>query len=94
MTISRSATAASRSAAATSAPVPLPAVTGVEGVPRFDHILVMVEENKPYDELVGTSSTPFFTALAGSGAVLTQAYAITHPSEPNYLALSPLRPKG
>ena len=47
----------------------------------------MVEENKPYGELVGTAFTPFLTALARGGAVLTQAYAITHPSEPNYLAL-------
>lgn len=61
--------------------------TGAEGVPHYDHILVVVEENKPYGELVGTSDTPFLTALASSGAVLTQSYAITHPSEPNYLAL-------
>lgn len=66
---------------------PPPSATGVDAVPRFDHIVVVVEENKPYGELVGTSATPFLTALAGSGAVLTQSYAITHPSEPNYLAL-------
>jgi phosphatidylinositol-3-phosphatase len=44
-------------------------------------------ENHPYGELIGTSSTPFLTSLASAGAVLTQSYAITHPSEPNYLAL-------
>lgn len=62
-------------------------MTGADGIPRFDHIIVVVEENKPYGELVGTSSTPFLTAMAAGGAVLTQSYAITHPSEPNYLAL-------
>jgi hypothetical protein len=87
-----STTAAAESPSAPSAGVPaatIPtrAATGAEGVPRFDHIVVVVEENKPYGDLVGTSSTPFLTALAGSGAVLTQSYAITHPSEPNYLAL-------
>ena len=61
--------------------------TGVGGVPRFDHVVVVVEENKPYGDLVGTSATPFLTGLAAHGAVLTQSYAITHPSEPNYLAL-------
>lgn len=61
--------------------------TGAEGVPRFEHIIVVVEENKSYGELVGTSSAPFLNDLAGSGAVLTQSYAVTHPSEPNYLAL-------
>jgi hypothetical protein len=63
-----------------------PAPSGAEGVPRFDHIVIVVEENKPFNEL-GTASTPFLAGLARSAAVLTQSYAITHPSEPNYLAL-------
>jgi phosphatidylinositol-3-phosphatase len=79
--------AASPSSTPISTPTPGTAATGADGVPRFDHIIVVIEENKPYGELVGTSSTAFLTALAGSGAVLTQSYAITHPSEPNYLAL-------
>lgn len=66
---------------------PAPSITGADGIPRFEHIIVVVEENKPYGDLVGTASTPFLTALAAGGAVLTQSYAITHPSEPNYLAL-------
>ena len=77
----------SPSSAARSSAEAGPAGTGTEGVPRFDHIIVVVEENKPYGELVGSSSTPFLNNLAGSGAVLTQSYAVTHPSEPNYLAL-------
>ena len=56
-------------------------------MPRFDHIVVVVEENKPYGELVGSAATPWLTALAASGALMTQSYGITHPSEPNYLAL-------
>jgi hypothetical protein len=56
-------------------------------VPRFDHIIIVVEENKPFGKLVGTASTPFLTSLARNSAVLTQSYALTHPSEPNYLAL-------
>src|SRR5450432_1193171 len=64
-----------------------PAETPVGDVPRFAHIVVVVLENHPYGELIGTSSTPFLTSLAAAGAVLTQSYAITHPSEPNYLAL-------
>jgi hypothetical protein len=72
---------------ATSTAPPRSAATGADGVPRFDHIVVVVEENKPYGELIDTGSTPFLTVLANSGAVLTQSYAITHPSEPNYVAL-------
>jgi hypothetical protein len=63
-----------------------PSTAGVS-VPRWDHIVVVVLENKPYGELVGTSGTPFLTSLAAKGTVLTESYAITHPSEPNYLAL-------
>lgn len=69
------------------APRPSRASTGATGVPRFAHIVVVVEENKPYGELVGSPAAPFLTALAAGGALLTQSYGITHPSEPNYLAL-------
>ena len=56
-------------------------------VPRFDHVVVAVLENHAYSEVIGQSSAPFLNHLETSGAVLTQSYAITHPSEPNYLAL-------
>ena len=32
-------------------------------------------------------AAPFINQLAGRGALFTRSYAITHPSEPNYLAL-------
>lgn len=57
------------------------------GVPRFDHIVIAVLENHAYDDIIGSASAPYLATLAASGAVLTQSYAITHPSEPNYLAL-------
>ena len=44
-------------------------------------------ENHSYGEVLGGPSAPFLASLAASGAVLTQSFAITHPSEPNYLAL-------
>ena len=56
-------------------------------VPRFDHVVVAVLENHSYGQVIGRSSTPFLNQLEASAAVLTQSYAITHPSEPNYLAL-------
>jgi acid phosphatase len=58
-----------------------------EGVPRFAHIVVAVVENHAYSQIVGAGQGPFLSSLATSGAVLTQSYAISHPSEPNYLAL-------
>ncbi len=44
-------------------------------------------ENHGYASVVGSPSAPFLNSLAASGALLTQSYAITHPSQPNYLAL-------
>jgi hypothetical protein len=56
-------------------------------VPRFSHALVIVLENKEYDEVVGSSSAPHFAALAHRYALLTAYRGVAHPSLPNYLAL-------
>jgi acid phosphatase len=42
-------------------------------------------ENKGYDQVAKLSSSQF---LAQKGAVLTQSYALTHPSGPNYRLLA------
>ncbi|MFE0027917.1 alkaline phosphatase family protein [Amycolatopsis sp. NPDC059021] len=57
------------------------------GVPRPDHVVVVVMENHSYKEIVGSSSAPYLTSLANGGANFSQSFAVTHPSEPNYLAL-------
>ena len=44
-------------------------------------------ENHSADEVLGGGQAPYLSGLAAGGAVLTQSYAITHPSEPNYLAI-------
>ncbi|WP_433203721.1 alkaline phosphatase family protein [Dactylosporangium sp. CS-047395] len=56
-------------------------------VPRFDHIVLVMFENKAYSQISGSSSAPYFNSLAGQGAKFTKSYAITHPSQPNYIAL-------
>jgi hypothetical protein len=56
-------------------------------LPHYDHIVVVVEENHSYGDIVGASDAPYLASLAQQGAVFTHSYAITHPSEPNYLAL-------
>lgn len=56
-------------------------------VPHFAHIVVVVEENHSYSDVIGSADAPYINALARSGALLTQSYGIRHPSEPNYLAL-------
>jgi hypothetical protein len=56
-------------------------------VPRFDHIVVVMFENHAYSQINGSSSAPYFNSLASQGAKFTKSYAITHPSQPNYIAL-------
>ena len=63
-----------------------PAALARHGVPTPAHIVVVIEENHSYNEIIGSSSAPYINALANSGALFTSSFAITHPSEPNYLA--------
>ena len=56
-------------------------------VPEPAHTVVVVMENHSYADIVGNPAAPFINELARRGALFTRSYAITHPSEPNYLAL-------
>jgi hypothetical protein len=57
-------------------------------LPVPSHIVVVMEENHSYSDIIGnTSQAPYMNQLAGEGALMTSSYAITHPSEPNYMAL-------
>jgi acid phosphatase len=52
---------------------------------RPDHLVVAIFENKAYSQVIGVA--PAFDQLVASGTSFTNARAITHPSQPNYLAL-------
>jgi len=52
------------------------------------HVVVIVMENKENVDVVGNSASPYVTGLARRYGFATQSYAITHPSLPNYLALT------
>jgi len=57
------------------------------GVPRPDHVVIVIEENHAYSEIIGNAAAPYLNSLARQGASFTASFAVTHPSEPNYLAL-------
>ncbi|GAC1394549.1 MAG: phosphatidylinositol-3-phosphatase [Ktedonobacteraceae bacterium] len=78
----------SPSVTAGTTPTVTPSTTPTPSLPRFDHIVVVIEENKGYSEIIGANSpAPYINSLAGQGMLFTNAHAITHPSEPNYLDL-------
>lgn len=56
-------------------------------LPRPAHVVVVMEENHSYSEIIGSSQAPYINTLASEGALFTDSHAITHPSEPNYLAI-------
>jgi phosphatidylinositol-3-phosphatase len=60
---------------------------GDAAVPRLRHVVVVVFENRSYDQVVGNRAAPTFARLASEGALLTRYQAVTHPSLPNYVAL-------
>ena len=58
-------------------------------MPGFDHVFVVYMENEDYAGIVGnTSQAPYINSLLPQGTSLSQAYATTHPSDPNYVALA------
>jgi phosphatidylinositol-3-phosphatase len=59
-----------------------------ERLPRPDHIVVVIEENRGYSQIMDQrNSGSYIHALAKRGMLFTQSYGVTHPSQPNYLAL-------
>src|ERR1700730_8540801 len=66
--------------------------------PAFDHIVIVIEENHSFSDIIGSSAAPNINALAASGANIVNAstdpqgnttgsHAVRHPSQPNYLEL-------
>src|SRR5262245_22506153 len=74
-------------AAALSAAVLVSAARADNGVPSPDKVVIVIEENHGESQIIGSASAPYINTLAANGALFTQSYAVTHPSEPNYLAL-------
>jgi hypothetical protein len=56
-------------------------------VPQPRHTVVVIMENHSYAEVIASAGDPFINQLARRGALFTRSYGVTHPSEPNYLAL-------
>ncbi len=49
-----------------------------------DHVVVVIMENHAYDQVRGA---PYTASLIAQSASFSQAHALTHPSQPNYLML-------
>jgi phospholipase C len=74
---------ATAAATASSVATPVPA----SGLPDFRHIVILIFENTEFGKVIGSPYMPTYNRLANLGTLLTQYYAVTHPSLPNYLSL-------
>ena len=58
-----------------------------KGVPRLDHVFVIMMENHGYSQIVGNPSAPFANQYAKSANSATNYFAVGHPSSTNYLEI-------
>ncbi len=58
-------------------------------VPTPDHVVVLMMENYGYADIVGNANAPHINALLNDShtALFTQSFAVSHPSQPNYIML-------
>jgi len=56
-----------------------------KGLPSFQKVMIVILENKDYQDVM---DLPFMSKLAREGANLIRFFAETHPSLPNYIALT------
>jgi phosphatidylinositol-3-phosphatase len=66
------------------APPPAPVKYSMQGI---SGVFVVVLENHEFSQVIGNDQAPYLDELAAQGALLTNFYASTHPSLPNYLAI-------
>jgi len=66
---------------------PASASAQTASVSHYDHIFVIVEENHSFTDVIGNPAAPNLNALASTYGVATNYFGVTHPSEPNYVAL-------
>jgi len=70
------------------APAALRAATWPPRLPVYDHIVIVLEENKDYEQVIGSDAAPYINGtLKAEGADLTKMYGEEHYSEGNYFWL-------
>ena len=75
------ATVAATSSFANTGPVPT-------GVPRLEHIFVIMMENHGYAEIANNPNSPFINKYMKSSNLATNYFGVAHPSLTNYLEIT------
>lgn len=62
-------------------------VSAANGIPQPDHVVILMLENHAYNQIIANTAAPYINELVFRSANLMEYYALTHPSQPNYLML-------
>jgi phosphatidylinositol-3-phosphatase len=57
------------------------------GIPRLDHVLVIMMENHGYSQMAGNPNAPFINEYMRTANLATNYFAIAHPSLTNHLEI-------
>jgi hypothetical protein len=63
------------------------AAYNLEGMPQYDYVFVIIEENESQSSVLDSTTLPFMNQFLKQGNLLYNYFATGNPSEPNYLAL-------
>lgn len=63
------------------------AQTKPTGIPKLDHVFVIVMENHGYDQIYKNRNAPFITSYASKMNLATNYFGVAHPSLTNYLEI-------
>jgi hypothetical protein len=64
------------------------AAMNIEGIPRYDHVFIIMLENKATSSIKGSAFAPKINAYLNEGNQFTSYYSTGNPSEPNRLAVA------
>ncbi len=78
-----------RSIASGAAPAAARPCGGLRKPPStFKHVIWVVMENSSYGEIIGSTDAPYINTLARKCGLAANYSALTHPSLPNYIAMT------
>lgn len=55
---------------------------------KIQHVVWILMENKDYSQIIGSGAAPYINSLANTYGLATNFFAESHPSLPNYIALT------
>ena len=89
LALASSGLAAMPSAAASAAGTSTSARCGtLRSVPSYHHVVWILMENEGYGNIIGSSDAPYLNRLAARCGLASNYAAVSHPSLPNYIALT------